>query len=835
MQKIYKILCFIFRRKLLIVGILVTIFFPDFLLAQSHISIHQQEYERYESKIKKKSKYPSNGEDIIPIDTSMENKLNRAVFGYLPDWEYNNGAYKNLKYELLSHIAAFAFSVSNNGDISIPSAWPWTDMINNAHSNGVKVIMVAVNFDSNGIHHIISDSAAKINFIESAKNQINTYKLDGINIDFEGLSRVDNSAAINNFMKDLTDSIHAAFQGSEVSFASPAVNWGGWDFTGLANSCDYLFVMGYDFFGSWSQTTGPVAPLTGGTINVTNTINVQYAQVVQVSPQKLILGVPYYGSYWTTATGNPGSKVIAFISSPYFSTSQPGSETYGLIWDNLYQTSWYKWKSASWNQVWFDNDSSLSLKYDFAVNKNLKGVGMWALGYDGVRQELWNLLSVKFGNGYIPAPDAPTNFYVESENDSSIMLNFSIPTGAVSFEIFISEDGINFDSLREVNNNNILIEGLKRDTPYFFKVKAKNNSGSSPETVILGGTTLNNQNVLVVNGYDKMPDSTASSSYLKEYAAPLIENNYSFSSSSNEAIFDSKLNLNTYDIVIWMLGNKSSKAFNQLEQEKIKSFLDNGGKLFVSGSNIGMTLGNIGTSSSTDISFYNNYLKASYISDAPKNDSNKFYSVKAVRNTFFEGLPLINFDDGSHGTFNAGKPDAVKGINGGTEIFAYTGISTDSGASGISYIGKFPSGNINGYLIYLAFPFETIYQDSSRVQLMSKILKFFKITVDVAEKNKISPEKFKLYQNFPNPFNPSTNISFTLPSKGNINLEIFNLLGQLIWIKNENNLSAGYHEILWNGINMHGLQAVSGIYIYRVIYSDNINRKSLANKMVLLK
>ena len=55
-------------------------------------------------------------------------------------------------------------------------------------------------------------------------------------------------------MKELTDSVHSWSPDLEVSFAGPAVNWSGWDFNGLVNSCDYIFIMGYDFYGSWSST-----------------------------------------------------------------------------------------------------------------------------------------------------------------------------------------------------------------------------------------------------------------------------------------------------------------------------------------------------------------------------------------------------------------------------------------------------------------------------------------------------------------------------------------------------------------------------------------------------
>jgi photosystem II stability/assembly factor-like uncharacterized protein len=90
----------------------------------------------------------------------------------------------------------------------------------------------------------------------------------------------------------------------------------------------------------------------------------------------------------------------------------------------------------------------------------------------------------------------------------------------------------------------------------------------------------------------------------------------------------------------------------------------------------------------------------------------------------------------------------------------------------------------------------------------------------------IIPKSFKLYNNFPNPFNPSTKIHFDLPKADNVQIIIFNLLGQEISIAVDEFLSAGQYEIIWNGSNH-----ASGIYLYRIITSQFTDTK----KMVLAK
>ncbi len=75
----------------------------------------------------------------------------------------------------------------------------------------------------------------------------------------------------------------------------------------------------------------------------------------------------------------------------------PESQTAGLLWDTKSNTQWYTYQESSkWFQVWFDTDESLSLKYDLADARGYRGVGMWALGYDGSRPELWDELRSRY-------------------------------------------------------------------------------------------------------------------------------------------------------------------------------------------------------------------------------------------------------------------------------------------------------------------------------------------------------------------------------------------------------------------------------------------------------
>ncbi|UCD16168.1 MAG: S8 family serine peptidase [Candidatus Zixiibacteriota bacterium] len=93
------------------------------------------------------------------------------------------------------------------------------------------------------------------------------------------------------------------------------------------------------------------------------------------------------------------------------------------------------------------------------------------------------------------------------------------------------------------------------------------------------------------------------------------------------------------------------------------------------------------------------------------------------------------------------------------------------------------------------------------------------------------PETFSLAQNRPNPFNPSTEIRYSLPSRIHVTLEVFNVLGQRVRTLVDEIRSAGAHHVVWNGNDDRGAPVASGLYLYRISAGNFVDVK----KMVLLK
>lgn len=93
------------------------------------------------------------------------------------------------------------------------------------------------------------------------------------------------------------------------------------------------------------------------------------------------------------------------------------------------------------------------------------------------------------------------------------------------------------------------------------------------------------------------------------------------------------------------------------------------------------------------------------------------------------------------------------------------------------------------------------------------------------------PNDYKLYQNFPNPFNPSTNIRFKVPELTKVNIKVYDILGRLVAKLLDEVKYPGTYNILWDGKNIHDQRLASGIYFYRLETSKFIQTK----KLVLLR
>ena len=103
--------------------------------------------------------------------------------------------------------------------------------------------------------------------------------------------------------------------------------------------------------------------------------------------------------------------------------------------------------------------------------------------------------------------------------------------------------------------------------------------------------------------------------------------------------------------------------------------------------------------------------------------------------------------------------------------------------------------------------------------------------VSVPEDNSVLPSGYALYQNYPNPFNSSTVIKYHLPRAAEVEIDIYNILGQKIRNLSGGRAEAGYNTVTWDGTDALGKSVATGIYFYRIKADDFIR----SEKMLFLK
>jgi N-acetylmuramoyl-L-alanine amidase len=405
---------------------------------------------------------------------------------------------------------------------------------------------------------------------------------------------------------------------------------------------------------------------------------------------------------------------------------------------------------ASLAEVAF-HDSTL----DAAIMEDPKGRDQIARSlYQAVLQYFDN-----FGGLTSPAsvPTAPTHVRATSNNSGQVTINWSAgpttPSGvyndpATGFRIYASTDGYGFDGGTFVSGGGTtskVLSGFDPDTPYYFRVVAVNAGGESlPSEVVTSLPTGGVKQVLIVNGFDRFDGSqdfqysaSIPTSVVVDRVWPRFNNSHDYvvqfetaiqdampgvhvDSTSNEAVISGAVNLNNYHSVLWILGDESTAqdTFDATEQSKVTSFINAGGNIFLSGSNIAWDL----DQQNNGRTFYESTLKGNYVADNAGTNT-----ATADAGGIFAGMSSFAFSNGT--SFNSLDsqvhdvldPDVIAPQAGAISALSY---NNGSGTAGIQVTGTGGKGDI----VMWGFPFEAMTSATRRENAMEKILNFFGVT-----------------------------------------------------------------------------------------------------------
>ncbi|MDP1678372.1 MAG: T9SS type A sorting domain-containing protein [Bacteroidota bacterium] len=356
----------------------------------------------------------------------------------------------------------------------------------------------------------------------------------------------------------------------------------------------------------------------------------------------------------------------------------------------------------------------------------------------------------------------------------------------------------------------LTIKNTSSQTPVYFKLTAIDSAAFPNESGFsdIYGLRPNSpgQKILVIDAFDRISGSYKQPSH--PFAMTTGQSiNARFETAHNKAVMDGSIQLSNYSAVVWLFGDEGStdETFGAAEQTKAIAYLNSGGKIFSTGSEIAYDLDRPSGPSQADRDFLRNNLKTSYAEDASGS-----YTINGSVSTVFEGLSFAYGDIIQGSPYNEDYPDYLNPINGSSVVLKY--------ANNLNAATAF-----NGSVIVLGIPFETIHTKANRDALMNAALKYFDIATSVVEHgNGNIPSSFSLEQNYPNPFNPITKIRFSLANNESATLRIFDVLGKEITTLINEQLIAGTYDVSWDATAYP-----SGVYFYRLQTKDFSQTKKL--------
>ena len=373
--------------------------------------------------------------------------MTAETMGFLPYWEVDK--VEDVRLDLLTEINYFALRVDPRGDIvqevegeTDPGWREWNnqkikDLIARAQIMGSKFSVTFVSQRNSTIETILEKPDIQKRLIANILEQVKSRNLDGVNIDLEyqnnctphnksaqGHKNASNSSekaelckiprlqkqftefskSLRNNLKSQSPTISLFVSMMPRAERTPDI----FDFPTLVPVYDKFIGMSYDYAGQANEIADATAPMTGFKENkfffdVTTT----YEDFLKVIPKdKILMGVPYYGWDWAVQSGsriqskvltgdNSYAAVVSYARAKEMKELKKSQCEFDEI--ALQPWCWYT-KDQTDHQVWFENDKSIGIKYDFAKNHRLGGIAIWVLGYDKNYTDLWDMLSNKFAS-----------------------------------------------------------------------------------------------------------------------------------------------------------------------------------------------------------------------------------------------------------------------------------------------------------------------------------------------------------------------------------------------------------------------------------------------------
>ncbi len=237
---------------------------------------------------------------------------------------------------------------------------------------------------------------------------------------------------------------------------------------------------------------------------------------------------------------------------------------------------------------------------------------------------------------------------------------------------------------------------------------------------------------------------------------------------------------------------------------------------------------------------------SSYTTQAPSSLRDDIDNLIHIRKNYLGGtIEVLSADGNPHPSGDAADVYVARRNGNGTKTGAIIVINDNSSSTKGLWVDHTTGTDIwaNSYLVNVETDDSTYVYSDGRVYVeagardyavyvpaseLTTTLPKSKGVINVGNEPEVTdaPESVVLYDNYPNPFNPTTNISFSIPESGQVSLNIYNSMGQLVSTVANGVFNAGEHKLTWDATSV-----ASGIYIYSLTY----NGQTINKRMTLIK
>ena len=321
------------------------------------------------------------------------------VIGWHPYWMED--AYKYYNYDLLTMLSFYSYDIdpitgkNRNQEMVKRALEDSVPKFIKQQNPKIKVLLSITSFGSENNELFLANRDVQNQFIEELLSIMARGDFDGVDINFEQIPILYGDF-FNFFIRKLSTQLQNG--GYSLILDVPYFNdQNTFNYAELKYFVTYFNIMGYDFSGEHSDFPGSVAPLNALTNQPSLETCVNDFLNLDIDGGQIILSLPLYGVTWDIRDVKIGKS--SYIESlPYYEIISTYDTEYNPIFDPISASFFYLMNEDRSSKIcWFENETSLDIKYDWVKSKKLKGVGLWAMGYSQGSSDIWQGISKSFG------------------------------------------------------------------------------------------------------------------------------------------------------------------------------------------------------------------------------------------------------------------------------------------------------------------------------------------------------------------------------------------------------------------------------------------------------